>query len=278
MTLILPILHSLRPLNLLLIFVFQLVIFLFGGGHGAVGFTFFLTFPVLLVAAGGYLVNNFCDQKKDAFNQKENRPKLAVKPFLFIYFGFNLLALGISLIYSIELFLVVSIVIFLLFLYAKCLSDWPLVGNFLVSLLSAFSVGIIYFFPIDNNWEMSHLYFLIILIFNVSLVRELVKDCEDMDGDKKAGAQTVPISFGLNFSNILIALILFINSIFTGAWGFYFLSIGSAYFWLIVVLASLGLAIACSIFLLKSEKKYRILSNVLKVYMFLGVFLIPALR
>ena len=93
---------------------------------------------------------------------------------------------------------VIGIVIALPFmvLYSKYLKGMPLIGNMMV----AFILGLSFLFCGAAFNNMSPMWIPMILAFGLTLVRELVKDIADMEGDKSAGLKTFPITAGIEKS------------------------------------------------------------------------------
>ena len=160
------------------------------------GFIFLI---VLLVTAGGNVINDYYDREIDAINQ----PDRAIPS--------GLISPGHALLYAILLFLAGNIVAImgtplplvciavinsiLLWFYASHLKSTPLFGNIAVSYLAASIFlfggaihevsGIISVLPVAGA------------TFGVMLARELIKDVEDIPGDQKHGARTFPLVYGV---------------------------------------------------------------------------------
>ena len=102
---------------------------------------------------------------------------------------------------------VIGIVIAMPFmiLYSKYLKGMPLVGNMIVS----FILGLSFLFCGAAFNNMSPMWIPMILAFGLTLVRELVKDIADMEGDQSAGLKTFPITAGIEKS---IQLTIFLSA------------------------------------------------------------------
>jgi 4-hydroxybenzoate polyprenyltransferase len=118
--------------------------------------------------------------------------------------------------------------IILLWFYSTNFKKQLLIGNILISLLTAWVIVIIYCskFPLhlsqlltaDAN-EIRLFRFTVLyasFAFVISLIREVIKDMEDIEGDRKYGCKTMPIVWGLNASKVFVAvwLIVLIGTIF----------------------------------------------------------------
>lgn len=172
---------------------------------------------VLLITASGYLVNDHFDQETDRIN-KPNRiarynaiqPCTAWQCYL-VFTGIGaILAFGIA--YQLgewPKLLLYPFAVSLLYVYARQLKGNALFGNILVSTMTA-GVPLVLLIP-EWNWIQGadlEIKRQILIIFSgfaffsfvVSLFRELIKDLEDIQGDREAGWMTVPVRYGQQFA------------------------------------------------------------------------------
>ena len=181
-----------------------------------------LVLATVCIAAGGYIINNIFDVETDTQNKPEN---VIIGKFISETKGYNLY-IAFTIIGVVMGFYVSNVIdrpnfasIFIviaatLYLYATSLKQSLLIGNFVVALLLAFSViiiGIFDLFPIINegNRPVMRLLFGILLdyaifAFIVNLIREMVKDLQDFEGDSNQGMNTLPIAFGVKRTTKLI--------------------------------------------------------------------------
>jgi len=165
----------------------------------------------VLLAAGGYIVNDLFDLETDT----TNKPKritigrgISEDRAWYLYFTTVILAAlsAYFLAQEVELeglWLVAPLASILLYLYATNLKKRPLIGNVLVSLLSAMPVFLVAIFDLlpagtEENAEMVKQGFQVLLYYSafafwLTLIREIVKDMEDRKGDTMAGYQTLAI-------------------------------------------------------------------------------------
>jgi geranylgeranylglycerol-phosphate geranylgeranyltransferase len=155
--------------------------------------------------SAGNIINDIFDIEIDKINRPE-RPlpsrKISRKEAFALYFIFIILSLILSGFVNPGAFLIVAATIFLLFLYSKYLKRIPLAGNFLVSFLA----GLVFIYGgvvVENS---TGAIVPAIFAFIINLIREIVKDMEDVEGDKKAGVITFPIIYGFQKSKFLIML------------------------------------------------------------------------
>jgi 4-hydroxybenzoate polyprenyltransferase len=157
-----------------------------------------------------------------------------------------------------------------------------LVGNIIISILVGLSILIVGIFELmpnitSNNQQLQLVYLKIILnyaifAFTINLIREIAKDIEDIDGDYKAGMNSLPIAIGRErASNILFALSLIpiLAVAYYIAYKIYQNQIMVVYF-LVFVLAPL-IYITIKVFSAKTKKHFHHISNMFKLVMFLGI-------
>lgn len=156
---------------------------------------------VALVTAAGNVVNDYCDAGIDAVNRPD-RPipsgavslRGALVYAVLLFAAGNLLALATNP-------LCLAIALFnsaLLALYAVRLKATPFVGNLAVAYLSAsiFLFGGALAGPdgLLDNLPVAGVTFL------AMTAREILKDAEDVEGDRIGGARTLPMIVGVNRS------------------------------------------------------------------------------
>lgn len=157
-----------------------------------------LCFSVILTAAAGYIINDYHDINIDLTNKPEKviiGKIISRRWAMLLHFSFNTLAFlgGFYLNPYIGLSILVCTVV--LWLYSVHFKKQFISGNILVALLSAFVIVILPFFnpKISNYLVWAYAMF----AFGVSLIREIVKDAEDLRGDAKFNCKTLPIVLGV---------------------------------------------------------------------------------
>src|SRR5690606_18728141 len=146
-----------------------------------------------LVIAAGYIINNFYDAEKDLINKpaKSMLDRLVSQRFkLTTYFLLNFLSVLVASYISFRAVLFFSAYIFGIWFYSHKLKRIPLVGNLVSATLSIapFFVLFVYY----RNFQTGifvHALFLFLLI----LVREMIKDLENMAGDMAQDYRTIPV-------------------------------------------------------------------------------------
>lgn len=240
-------LEILRPFNALMGVVAVLLVALISGN-----FTLAVIVACVIVfifTGAGNAINDYFDYKIDAINKPE-RPIPSGR-----------IALKTALIYSVSLFVLSSIMAFiigiapgmivilsavLMYLYAKRLKTSCLVGNLSI----AFLTGLCFVFGgvVLNAVELSIV--LGVYAFLMTMAREIVKDMEDVEGDSIEGASTFPIKYGMRKSSILAAAFMLIASLTSPI--LYFIGIFNIIF-LIVMLFAIYLFLSCAISTLRDQ-------------------------
>ena len=245
---------------------------------------FLLVLASSITIASGYIINNFYDSQKDLIN-RPNKSMLdrlvSQKTKLSVYFTLNFIVAFIALIVSWRAFLFFSSYIFLIWFYSHKIKKYPLIGNLTAAVLAVipfFAILLHYYFNLSFEEIESYKSNLAVIfahasfLFLLLLIREMIKDLENIKGDLANNYKTIPIIYGETTSKKAISLLTFLTIIpvyilvdiyDVGAMEIYF------YACLIILLFFL-------LYLWKSERKgqYLLLHNVLKFLIVAGVFCI----
>lgn len=184
-----------------------------------------LVLSTVLIAAGGYVINNIMDQATDIIN-KPNQvvigKSISETKAYNIYIALNVLGVGIGFYLSnviakpgfAAIFIVISAT---LYLYATSLKQMMLIGNIIVALLLSFSVLIIGIFDLlpvinpGNQQTLANLFSILfdyaVFAFIINFIREIVKDLEDVNGDYNQGMNTLPIAIGISRASKLVLIL-----------------------------------------------------------------------
>lgn len=249
-----------------------------------------LVLSTLLIAAGGYVINNIFDQNTDTISKPKNvivGNSISETQAYNLYIGLSFAGVAIGFYLSNVILKpgFATIFIFIaatLYLYATSFKQLMLIGNIIVALLLSFSIVIIGIFDLfptinkGNQQQMAHLFSILldyaIFAFMINLLREIVKDLEDFDGDCAEGMNTLPIAIGksrtakivsgLSFIPIF-SLIYYINN--------YLLELIFTTLYLLFFVAGPLLYFAIKIWTAKTKKEFRILSVLLKWILLFGI-------
>jgi 4-hydroxybenzoate polyprenyltransferase len=246
-----------------------------------------LLFSIILITAAGYIINDIFDLKSDLINKPQKvivTNYFSVESAQHFYLIVNTLGIvsGIGLSLSMQkptysfIFIGASL---LLYFYSKKLKSKPLIGNITVSFLVALSIVILYFFDlnfaIQNEAQQLVIYIILLLTsfaFFINLVREIVKDIEDINGDYSMKMNTLPILLGVSRSKkiaaflclFLLVLLLFIVVKYASIYKF------TALYLLLFTMFPI-LYVALKLLSAKTKKDFKTLSLILKLVMFLGI-------
>ncbi len=197
----------------------------------------------VLIAAAGYAINDFFDIKADMINRPGRvLPSGKLSPKAAYIFSVVLFVLGINistLTFKWVMFLLAIINSALLFYYAKSLKRDFLTGNILVAYTSASTF--IYGALLSDN--MRNCIWIILYAFLLTLIREIVKDMEDITGDQAIDANTLPLHLGFKKTSFIVLVLSFlpllisIYSFFTGSVSllYFILTLGSVFIPVIVL-------------------------------------------
>lgn len=169
---------------------------------------------VVLTAAAGYIINDYHDINIDLIN-KPNKVvigKIISRRWaMLLHFIFNGFAIISGFYLSVYIGLLVAACIVLLWLYSVHFKKQFLSGNLLVGTLSAFVIAIL---PLFNHLISSYLVWVYALFaFGINLIREIIKDAEDVRGDSKFNCKTLPIVFGVRKTKKVIIILVLIYTI-----------------------------------------------------------------
>lgn len=244
----------------------------------------------LCLGAAGYLINDLHDIAADKIN-KPNKVfighNIAEKTAFTWFMIFNIIGVGIGFYLAnlvgrpafSALFIFTS---GLLYIYSTYLKNVPLVGNMAVSFLVAGVAALPGIFDLlpaitPENQAGQRLYFSILLdysffAFFINLLREMVKDQEDVQGDYNSGGNTLPIILGEKRTNKVIFAIGLIPlaAILHFLFNYLFENRAAVFYVLIFIIGPL-LFFQANIWTANRKKDYSRLSTVLKIILFFGL-------
>ena len=174
---------------------------------------FLLSLSTVVIAAAGYIINDYYDVKIDFINKPERVEigKTITRRFAILFHvSLSVSGILIGLFLSWKIGLVNAFSVFLLWLYSNNLKRLPFVGNLSVGLLTGLSI-----FVVEILYPGNHAMILVysVLAFFMTLVREIVKDMEDLKGDNTFGCRTLPIVLGIRKTKWIIYSILLVFSL-----------------------------------------------------------------
>ena len=289
-------LNLIRWKNLLMLILIMVLIkyVLFINLNAETGLTplFFsvLVLSVLFTTAAGYIINDVQDVPADRINKPDKvlvGKKISREDALFYYSVLNVVGIVLGFVVSwyvkkLSFSVVFILASLLLYRYAIYFKKKYLYGNIIVSFLIFLSIIIIPVFDLvpvtvpgnqDAQWQIFLLVVQIaVFAFLLTFLRELVKDIEDIEGDKKIGSKSFPIEHGTGKSKHL----LYIVSFFTIMIILYFSYSNFSINYLAGIYLILFIVFPLLYFLYKLKnitlkKEFHQLSNLLKLIMLAGI-------
>lgn len=251
---------------------------------------FLLVFATICIAAGGYVINDIYDIEADKINKPSKvilnthiSEKIALRLFIIL----NIIGVGIGFYLSNGIgrsgfFVIFFIASALLYIYSSYLKQMLLIGNIIVSFIVALSlllVGVFELLPVitEINKAAQIEFFKIIIdyaifAFMINLIRELVKDIEDIDGDHKAGVKTLPIILGRERTTKIVFFLSLIPlfSVTYFVVSELFKQTQIVIYFLVLVIAPL-IYVSIKLFSAKQKSHYEHISLILKFIMLTGM-------
>lgn len=264
-------------------------------GNGNIKLTqplfFLLVIASVCIAAAGYIINDYFDLNIDLVNKPSKliidryiKRRWAIVLHVVLSFTGFLLSLYVG--YKLWNFYVPFfnlIAILALWFYSTTFKKKLLIGNILISLLSAWVILVLvlaeYRFQLstpDAHWrrllKVSFIY--AGFAFVISLVREVIKDMEDLPGDSKYGCTTMPIVWGLQVAKVFVAVWIVVLAGGIAVTQIYVLQLGwwfSALYSLVAILIPL-LWVLRKLYEAKTQDEFHTLSTAVKLIILTGIF------
>lgn len=230
---------------------------------------FLLVLSTVFIAAAGYIINDYYDVKIDFIN----KPKRVVvgrilkrRGVMVAHSILNFFGISIAFYLSVWVGLISVGAAFFLWWYSNQLKRLPFIGNFFIGVLTGASIYLVGVYYQQQVYLINTYAF---FAFSITLIREIVKDMEDLKGDADFGCRTLPVLFGIRktkvFVYILIAAFIFIM---------FYLANRLGNQTLIIYFLILLLPILHFLFLLvkaDTVRQFRTISNYCKVIMLSGI-------
>jgi len=231
---------------------------------------FILVLCNALVIASGYLINSFYDSEKDLINKPyktflDNAVSQRTK--LSIYFILNFLSVVLASYISFRAVLFFSAYIFGIWLYSHKLKRLTFLGNIVAAVLAVtpFFAVFIYYKHVEKV-----IFFHALFLFLLILIREILKDLENLRGDFAQNYKTFPVKYGEQKTKTLLQAII-ILSIITNILLLFFFELGyMKYYFYLSFLAFIALSIL--VWISSRTIHFKILHNLLKLLIVVGVF------
>jgi 4-hydroxybenzoate polyprenyltransferase len=202
------------------------------------GFCFFLVvLSTVLIAAAGYVINDYFDRKTDLVNRPEAvivGKIIKIRSAMAQHILFNIIGIATGFYVSVKIGEPLLGLVFitaggLLWFYSTTYKRQLLIGNLIVALLTALVPLIVFLFefPVLKNsyYELLTVYGSIIkyltawimgysgFAFLLTLAREIIKDAEDFEGDHADGSRTIPVVLGTSCTKAIVVALFIITLI-----------------------------------------------------------------
>lgn len=255
-----------------------------------------LVLSTLLIAAAAYIINDYFDVDADRVNKPDKvivGKKIRFENAKLLYYVINAVAIAIGFYFafvydSFQLALIFPLIIIMLYYYSARYKNMPFWGNLVVGILSGFTVFIVWlfeFFALRSNpgsfIEAQDAFIMINMLvwsysafaFLTSMIREMIKDVQDIEGDKRVGSNTMPILIGIPASRYIIISLTFFTIICLGIAQYYLFVRGFAYAaWFLVIAVQFLLAyLIVRLARAHQPAEYRFLSGLSKIIMVAGI-------
>lgn len=248
----------------------------------------------VLIAAAGYIINDYFDLNIDLVNKPSKMVvdrSISRRWAIFFHMFFSVIGILMGFYIALQngnwiVGFANTICVFFLWFYSTTFKKKLLSGNIMISLLTAWVVFVVYLLTVHQKADVFHLnnpvsqqklLRLAILYssfaFIITLIREIVKDIEDMEGDAKYGCRTMPIVWGVEFSKVFASVWLVILLALLVVVLLYILQfsmwVAAAYNIVLIIIP----AAYCMYLLLKAKtvKDFSILSKWIKAVIFTGI-------
>ncbi len=264
-----------------------------------------LVISLVFIAAGGYVINDSFDVETDkinkpdktlipdVFSQKEAKLFYVVLTFIGLAAGLASSIMILNVKFYI-LFALIALITCLLYSYSSTYKRKLFSGNLIVSLLVAIAVFLPYLFEIlylSNNLLMlstckelakNVVYFVLIytvFAFLLTLIREIIKDAEDAEGDGRTHCRTIPVVYGLSKTKTILYVLMAFLLIFLSFYGLILFKMELfIVFSFIAVVGLVSLLLIVEIYKAKEYKDFSRLSFLTKVMMLIGLLSMLFLR
>lgn len=250
-----------------------------------------LVLASVFIAAAGYIINDYFDLNIDQVNKPDKnvidrvikRRWAIIWHLLLSFLGIVLTIFAVGLQYWFVILANISCVA-LLWLYSTSFKRQLLIGNVVISLLTAWTILVLFFAlssptnAFNTSDALSVKFFRLAFLYSgfafiISLIREAVKDMEDIKGDLRYGCKTLPIVVGIRTTKLYTAIWISVLVAVLVILQFYVLQFG---WWPSVLYATLLVIVPLLYALLKLRRAYRsrdfaVISNLTKWIMLSGI-------
>ncbi len=233
----------------------------------------------IFLAASGNTINDIYDIEIDKINRPERpipRGSISLKQakkLYFLYLGIGIILSYLNtLIFSLTWIILVLVPFFgfIGWVYAKWGKKSGFLGNIIVGV--SFSIGLVYGAYLNSEIIPPYILYFFITAFSLLVAREIIKGCEDIEGDKNQGVKTLAIKIGIKASRnmsvlfALLAVVFFILPVFTNILNIFLFII-----FMVIGLIEVGYTIVLMLISDLRKEDLKKISLLLKIGMLLGL-------
>jgi 4-hydroxybenzoate polyprenyltransferase len=259
-------------------------------------FYFFILVMInVFLGAGGYVINDYFDRKIDAINRPDKvvvDKEISRRKAIILHFVFDAIAIILAGIFSWYLrkptvFILYVMIAGIFWLYSTTYKKQLLVGNVIVALGTATIPLQVGFFDVlalnrayaselllKNISFMPIIYWMAafaLFAFLINLIREIIKDLEDLEGDESYGCNTLPVVFGVQISKNVVLALIGIVLFFLAFFYFRYLHDSISMWYLLLMITAPLVLVAVLTIRAKVLGHYKRISLIIKIIMLLGV-------
>jgi geranylgeranylglycerol-phosphate geranylgeranyltransferase len=199
-----------RPVNVLItVASIPVACWIAGGTVQYLSIFFLAALTGALVAAGANAINDSFDMEIDRINRPDRPLPLGIltqRNAKQMWFAVSAIAICINVFVNSLALLIVCFAVILLYYYSAQLKRTVIAGNFVVG----FMTGMAFIYGGAAVGHIERAIIPAVLAFLVNFARELVKDVEDIEGDKKENAVTLPVKYGIKPALLLATFLILI--------------------------------------------------------------------
>jgi 4-hydroxybenzoate polyprenyltransferase len=230
---------------------------------------FLLASSTVLIAAAGYIINDYYDIKIDLVNKPERvviGKGITRRYAILLHSLLSMFGVFLGLMLDWRIGAINFATVFLLWWYSNDLKRQPFIGNVVVALMTGIAIMMVdALFQTGNILIVTYAAF----AFFMTLIREIIKDMEDLKGDNTFGCKTLPIVWGLRKTKFFIYGILAVFSATVLLLNALVINLPTHYF-LIFLFPSL-LMLLYKLIRADTKKDFEWLSTFCKIIMLLGI-------
>lgn len=257
---------------------------------------FFLVMATVFITAAGYVINDYFDSKTDMVNRPETvivGKTLNRRWAILLHIIFNAIGIGLGAYISFYIGLPILTLVFvlitgILWFYSTTYKRQFLIGNVIVAILTALVPLMVILFEIpllnkeygllmrEMHYNFTHIIMWVsafaLFAFLLTLIREIIKDIEDFEGDRAYGGQTMPIVLGVVNSKIVV-ITFALTTLFSLLYIYFrFLNDTITLVYFVVLLIIPLIYLIYRIIIAENKRDYHKASNLSKFIMLAGIF------